>query len=57
MDKKDITYVCYVQNYLGILDGEDVVSSIGNEEEGFESYGFVCKPLILEEDYNNGKRN
>ena len=103
MEKKDITYVCYVQNYLGILDGEDVVSSMiatkkqeiidkwlldqveeageigykpdedvdsfmgmndyvltvskGNEEEGFESYGFVCKPLILEEDYNNGKRN
>ena len=28
MDKKDITYVCYVQNYLGILDGEDVVSSM-----------------------------
>lgn len=100
MNKKDIIYVCYVQNYLGILDGEDVVSSMiltkkqeiidkwfleqikeadeigfkpdenvesficmndyvltvskGNEKEGFESYGFVCKPLILEEDYNNG---
>lgn len=100
MDKKEIVYVCYVQNCLGILDGEDVVSSMiltkkqeiidkwfleqikeadeigfkpdedvesflgmndyvltvskGNEKEGFESYGFVCKPLILEEDYNNG---
>lgn len=102
MNKKDIIYVCYVQNYLGILDGEDVVSSMiltkkqeiidkwfleqikeadeigfkpdedvesfigmndyvltvskGNEKEGFESYGFVCKPLILEEDYNNGSK-
>ena len=28
--------------------------SKGNEKEGFESYGFVCRPLILEEDYNNG---
>lgn len=100
MNMKDIIYVCYVQNYLGILDCEDVVSSMiltkkqeiidkwfleqikeadeigfkpdenvesfigmndyvltvskGNEKEGFESYGFVCKPLILEEDYNNG---
>ena len=103
MNKKDIIYVCYVQNYLGILDGEDVVSSMiltkkqeiidkwfleqikeadeigfkpdenvesfigmndyvltvskGNEKEGFESYGFVCKPLILEEDYNNGSKS
>lgn len=102
MNKEDIIYVCYVQNYLGILDGEDVVSSMiltkkqeiidkwfleqikeadeigfkpdedvesfigmndyvltvskGNEKEGFESYGFVCKPLILEEDYNNGSK-
>lgn len=98
MDNKDIIYVCYVQNYLGILDGEDVVSSMiatkkqeiidkwlleqikeaeeigfepdedvnsflgmndyvltvskGNEKDGFESYGFVCKPFVLEEDYN-----
>ena len=30
MDKKDITYVCFVQNNLGILDGEEVVSAIDN---------------------------
>lgn len=23
------TYICYVQNYLGIMDGEDVVSNMG----------------------------
>ena len=106
MDKKDITYVCFVQNNLGILDGEEVVSAMiitkkkeivdkwlieqineakengytpdenvdefigktdyydcyltvskGNEEEGFDSYGFVCRPFILEEDYENGKYN
>ena len=28
MDKKDITYVCFVQNNLGILDGEEVVSAM-----------------------------
>ena len=96
MDKKDIICVCYVQNYLGILDGEDVVSSMivtkdqeqidkwlmeqieeaeefgfgpdeepelflgmndymlnlskGDEKDGFESYGLVCKPVILRKD-------
>ena len=102
MENNDLIYVCYVQNYLGILDGEDVVSSMiltkkqeiidqwfleqlkeaneigfkpdedvdsfigmngfvltvskGDEEDGYESYGFVCKPLFLEEEHN-GKRN
>ena len=28
MGKKDITYVCFVQNNLGILDGEEVVSAM-----------------------------
>ena len=93
----NVIYVCYVQNYLGVLDGEDVVSSMivtknqeiidkwfleqikeaeeigfkpdvdvdlflgmsdyvltvskGNEKDGFESYGLVCKPLVLREEY------
>ena len=103
MDNKDFMYVCYVQNNLGVLDGEEPIScmivtkrqdiidswltdqiaeanengytpdenvedfigktdyyftvSKGNEEEGFDSYGFACRPFVLEEDYNNGKRN
>ena len=103
MDKKDFIYVCYVQNNLGVLDGEEPISSMivtrkqdiidkwlteqinearengytpdenvkqfigktdyyftvskGNEEEGYDSYGFSCRPFVLEEDYNNGKRN
>ena len=90
---QDIYYLCYVQNYLGILDGEDVISNVhifteqskiddwfrynireskelgfipedhpstyigmndfecvlskGNDEEGYESYGIVCRPCIL----------
>ena len=39
---------------MGMNDYVLTVSK-GNEDEGFESYGVVCKPLILEEDYNNGK--
>ena len=87
------TYICYVQNYLGIMDGEDVVSNMavfvnqedidswltnqlteaketgfepeddpaaylgmndyelymskGNEKEGFDNYGLVCKPYKM----------
>lgn len=102
MEQKEFLYVCYVQNNLGVLDGEEPIScmivtkrqniidrwlteqiaeanengytpdenvedfigktdyyftvSKGNEEEGFDSYGFACRPFVLEEDYN-GKRN
>ena len=42
-----------VESFIGMNDYVLTVSK-GNEKEGFESYGFVCKPLILEEDYNNG---
>ena len=28
MDKKDFIYVCYVQNNLGVLDGEEPISSM-----------------------------
>ena len=95
MDNKDFMYVCYVQNNLGVLNGEEPIScmivtkkqeiidnwlteqiaeanesgyipdenveefigkadyyfavSKGNETEGFESYGFVCRTLVLEE--------
>ncbi|MBE5040531.1 hypothetical protein [Ructibacterium gallinarum] len=87
--------VCYVQNYLGIMDGEDVISSLlvttnqdrvdnwlserlwegkelgfqpeelpdsffgitdyelvmskGNEQEGYTSYGLVCRTCMVEE--------
>ena len=102
MEQKDFLYVCYVQNNLGVLDGEEPIScmivtkrqdiidrwlteqiaeanengytpdenvedfigktdyyftvSKGNEDEGFDSYGFACRPFVLEEEYN-GKRN
>lgn len=87
--------VCYEQNYLGIMDGEDVIShflittnqdrvnswlservqeghelgyqpeeapndfigaadyelvmSKGNDEEGYTSYGLVCRTCVVEE--------
>lgn len=102
MEQKEFLYVCYVQNNLGVLDGEEPIScmivtkrqdiidrwlteqiaeanengytpdenvedfigktdyyftvSKGNEDEGFDSYGFACRPFVLEEEYN-GKRN
>lgn len=102
MEQKEFLYVCYVQNNLGVLDGEepiwcmivtkrqDIIDrwlteqiaeanengytpdenvedfigktdyyftvSKGNEDEGFDSYGFACRPFVLEEEYN-GKRN
>ena len=102
MEQKEFLYVCYVQNNLGVLDGEEPIScmivtkrqdiidrwlteqiaeanengytpdenvedfigktdyyftvSKGNEDEGFDSYGFACRPFVLEEQYN-GKRN
>lgn len=89
-----MVYVCFVQNSLGVLQGEEVVSCLmvtqsqkkidnwlddqlaeaaengytpdedvktfkgtfdytltvskGNEDEGFDSYCFVCKPSIIE---------
>ena len=94
MENKNV-YVCYVQNNLGLLQGEEVISCLmvtqnqdkidswldeqlreaeengyapdddvttykgtfdytltvskGNEEDGFDSYCFVCKPYTLEE--------
>ena len=45
-----------VEDFIGKTDYYFTVSK-GNEEEGFDSYGFACRPFVFEEDYDNGKRN
>jgi len=93
MENKTV-YVCFVQNSLGVLQGEEVISSMivtqdrkkidswldeqlaeaaengytpdedvntfkgtfdytltvskGNEDEGFDSYSIVCRPIVME---------